>query len=132
MNLLWDTHTLIWFIEGDNNLGITARSYIENPQNTNFVSIATFWEIAIKVSINKLTLQIPLKNLKNLLWENGIEILPVTFEHTLLVSQLPFYHRDPFDRLLIAQAIHEKIVLLTKDEKFALYNIQTVWYKENG
>lgn len=127
MNLLWDTHTLIWFIEGDNNLGITARSYIENSQNTNFVSIATFWEIAIKVSINKLTLQIPLKNLKNLLWENGIEILPVTFEQTLLVSQLPFYHRDPFDRLLIAQAIHEKIVLLTKDEKFALYNIQTVW-----
>jgi len=86
VNLLWDTHTLIWFIEGDNNLGITARNYIENPQNTNFVGIATFWEIAIKISINKLTLQTPLKNLKNLLWENGIEILPVTFEHTLLVS----------------------------------------------
>lgn len=61
-----------------------------------------------------------------MLWENGIEILPITFEHALLVSQLPFYHRDPFDRLLIAQAIHEKMLLLSKDEKFALYNVQTI------
>jgi PIN domain nuclease of toxin-antitoxin system len=90
VNLLWDTHTLIWFIEGDNNLGITTRNYIENPKNTNFVSIATYWEIAIKISINKLTLQIPFKNLKHLLWENGIEILPITFEHALLVKPITF------------------------------------------
>ena len=102
MNLLLDTHTLIWFLEGDDRLGPTAKDYIENVNNTNFVSIATFWEITIKISINKLQLQIPLQHFKSLLWENGLEILPITIEHTLLVSQLPFYHNDPFDRLLVA------------------------------
>jgi PIN domain nuclease of toxin-antitoxin system len=127
MNLLLDTHTLIWFLEGDSHLSTTAKNYIENANNTNFVSIATYWEIAIKISINKLELQMPLQNLKPLIWKNGIEILPITIEHTLLVSQLPFYHKDPFDRLLVAQTMSENMVLLSRDEKFKLYNIQTIW-----
>ncbi len=127
MNLLLDTHTLIWFLEGDNHLSFTAKSYIEEASHTNFVSMATFWEMAIKISFNKLELRKPLPDLESLIWENGIEILPITIEHTLLVSQLPFYHKDPFDRLLVAQAMSENMTLLSGDEKFKLYPIQIIW-----
>ncbi len=127
MNLLLDTHALIWFLEGDSKLNGMARQSIENPENTSFVSIATFWEMAIKVSIGKLQMQISLQNLKHLLWKNGIEVLPISIEHTLLVSCLDFDHRDPFDRLLIAQAIKEKMVLISCDENFSLYDIKILW-----
>lgn len=127
MNLLLDTHTLIWFLEGDANLSAAAKEQIENPANTNFVSVATFWEIAIKVSLKKLEMQIPIQNLKQLVWENGIEVLPITIENTLFVSQLPFYHKDPFDRLLVAQAVNENMILVSRDEAMPLYKVQTIW-----
>lgn len=127
MNLLQDTHTLIWFLEGDSQLSQTARSVIENAENTNFVSIATFWEIAIKSSLGKLETKTPLSNLKRLVLDNGIEILPITIEHTLLVGELPFHHRDPFDRLLIAQAKLENMPVLSKDEHFDKYGIRLIW-----
>ncbi len=127
MNLLLDTHTLIWLAEADNNLSQPAKSAIENPANTCYVSIATFWEMAIKTSLGKLEIQIPLAQLKQLVIENGIEILPIEFEHTLLITQLPFHHKDPFDRLLIAQAKLEKMTLLSRDEKFVHYDIQILW-----
>jgi PIN domain nuclease of toxin-antitoxin system len=127
MNLLLDTHTLIWFLEGDTTLSTDAKNLIENPANTNFVSVATFWEMAIKVSLKKLEMQISIQNLKKLLWENGIEVLPITIENTLFVSQLPFHHKDPFDRLLIAQAVNENMILISKDEAMHLYNVQTIW-----
>ncbi len=79
-------HTLIWLLEGDDNLSTVAREQIENSGNTNFVSVATFWEIAIKVSLNKLEMQISIQNLKQLIWENGIEVLPITIEYALFVS----------------------------------------------
>lgn len=127
MNLLLDTHTLIWFLEGETTLSTNAKKLIENPANTNFVSVATFWEMAIKVSLKKLEMQISIQNLKKLLWENGIEVLPITIENTLFVSQLPFHHKDPFDRLLIAQAVNENMILVSKDEAMHLYNVQTIW-----
>ena len=127
MNLLLDTHALIWLLEGDNNLSVTAKDQIENPANTNFVSVATFWEIAIKSSLNKLEMQIPIQQLKQLIWENGIEVLPITIEDTLFVSQLPFYHKDPFDRLLVAQSTNENMILVSRDEAMPLYNVQTIW-----
>ncbi len=127
MNLLLDTHTLIWLLEGDDNLSTVAREQIENSDNTNFVSVATFWEIAIKVSLNKLDMKISIQNLKQLIWENGIEVLPITIEHTLFVSELPFYHKDPFDRLLVAQSVIENMILVSRDEAMPLYNVQTIW-----
>jgi len=127
MNLLLDTHTLIWFLEGDVNLSTVAKEQIENPANTSFVSLATFWEIAIKVNINKLEMQIAIQDLKQLIWKNGMEVLPITIEDTFFVSQLPFYHKDPFDRLLIAQAVNGNILLLSRDEAMQLYNVQTIW-----
>ena len=92
-----------------------------------FVSVATFWEMAIKTSIGKLEMKMPFTQLKGLITENGIEILPIDIEHTLLIAELPFYHKDPFDRLLIAQAINENMTLLSRDEKFLLYAIKTLW-----
>ncbi len=127
MNLFLDTHTLIWFLEGDATLSTNAKELIENPENTNFVSVATFWEMAIKVSLKKLEMQISIQNLKKLIWENGIEVLPITIENTLFISQLPFHHKDPFDRLLIAQAVNENMTLVSKDEAMLLYNVKTVW-----
>ncbi len=127
MNLLLDTHTLIWLLEGDDNLSVTAKEQIENPDNTSFVSVATFWEIAIKISLNKLEMKIPLKNLKQLIWENGIEVLPITIDNALFVSQLPYYHKDPFDRLLVAQALNENMLVVSRDEAIPLYNVQTIW-----
>jgi len=127
MNLQLDTHTLIWFLEGDANLSAAAKEQIENCANTSFVSLATFWEIAIKVSLKKLEMKTPLQHLKQLIWENGLEVLPITIENTLFVSQLPFYHRDPFDRLLVAQAVNENMILVSRDEAMQLYNEQTIW-----
>ena len=125
--MLLDTHTLIWLLEGDDNLSAAAKEQIENSANTNFVSVATFWEIAIKVSLNKLEMKISIQNLKQLIWENGIEVLPITIENALFVSQLPFYHKDPFDRLLVAQAVNENMILVSRDEAIPLYNVQTIW-----
>ena len=127
MNLLLDTHTLIWFLEGDANLSMAAKEQIENPANTSFVSLATFWEIVIKVSLNKLEMQIAIQDLKQLIWKNGLEVLPITIEDTLFVSQLPFYHKDPFDRLLVAQAVNDNMILVSRDEAMQLYNVQTIW-----
>ncbi len=102
-NLL-DTQTFIWFLNGDKELSKVARELITKELVSNFVSIASIWEIAIKTSINKLELKTPLYQLAGKLEENGFEILPVTFADTLTVSALPFHHRDPFDRIIISQA----------------------------
>jgi PIN domain nuclease of toxin-antitoxin system len=118
---------LIWFLEGDAQLSSTARARIENPSNINFVSIATFWEIAIKVSIGKLEMETPFSVLSKLVWQNGFEVLPIKFEHTLVVSSLPFHHKDPFDRILIAQAMIEAMPLISKDEYFDAYEVTKVW-----
>lgn len=128
MNLLWDTHTVIWFFEGDAiNLGRNAKLQIENPVNANFISIITFWEIAIKLSMGKLDMKIAMADLYALVWENGIEILPIQFEHTLTVSNLAFLHKDPFDRMLIAQASCENMHIVGKDEYFKQYDVQMIW-----
>ncbi|WP_031431071.1 type II toxin-antitoxin system VapC family toxin [Methylomicrobium agile] len=127
MNLLLDTHTLIWLLEGDENLSVSARKQIENPDNTNFISIATFWEIAIKLSLNKLVMKISISQLKRLVWENGLEVLPIAIEDTLLVSQLPFHHRDPFDRLLAAQAMNQNMSLVSRDRAMSLYDVKVIW-----
>ncbi|MEQ1485123.1 type II toxin-antitoxin system VapC family toxin [Methyloglobulus sp.] len=127
MNLLLDTHALIWFLEGDDSLSVAAKEHIENPENINFVSVATFWEIAIKVSLNKLTMQMALHDFKQTIWENGLEVLPISIEHALFVSQLPFHHRDPFDRILIAQATIDNMAIVSRDKAMQFYNVKTVW-----
>lgn len=128
MKLLLDTHTLLWFISGSSNLSASARIAIEDPANEKYVSIVSVWETAIKVSIGKMTLIAPFDALfPQQLHVNGFQLLPVKVEHTSVVSTLPFHHRDPFDRLLIAQAIDEKMTIVSLDEVFDDYGVTREW-----
>lgn len=128
MKLLLDTHTLLWFIAGTANLSEPARSLIEDEANDKFVSIASIWEIAIKVSIGKMSLTASFDELfPHQLEVNGFELLPIKVEHTSVVSSLKFHHRDPFDRLLIAQTIQEKASFVSLDTAFDDYGITRLW-----
>lgn len=117
---LLDTHALIWFIGGKDELSQIARLAIEADEVTNFVSIASIWEIAIKFSWRKLELKTPFNEINRQILENGFEILPITFDDTITVSALPFHHRDPFDRIIIAQAITNGLSIISKDDRFFL------------
>src|SRR4051812_41279294 len=113
MRLLLDTHTLLWFLSDDPQLSPTAREHMEDPGNELFLSLASVWEIAIKVSIGKLALESPLEPfLPDQLHENDIQLLPISMAHTLRVASLPFHHRDPFDRLLVAQSLAEDLPVI--------------------
>ncbi|MBK8465718.1 MAG: type II toxin-antitoxin system VapC family toxin [Chloracidobacterium sp.] len=128
MNLLLDTHTLLWFIAGSSNLSTDARNLIEDTEHEKFVSIASIWETAIKTSIGKMTLSAPFEALfPHQLQINGFELLPVKVGHASVVLTLPFHHRDPFDRLLIAQAIDENMTLVSVDEVFDKYETTRLW-----
>lgn len=121
MNYLLDTHTFLWFLEGNTNLSNKARKTIENLNNINFISIASIWEIAIKLSISKLRLDIKLEELKTEILKNDFEILPLDFEHIIELTNLEQIHKDPFDRIIISQAIYEKFTIISKDSNFSLY-----------
>jgi PIN domain nuclease of toxin-antitoxin system len=127
MDYLLDTHTFLWFINGSEELSDKAKSAIENTKNTKFISIASFWEIAIKSSLGKLKLDMPFQELKFLAINNGFEILPLTFEHTNRLVSLDFHHKDPFDRLIIAQAITDKLTIIGRDGNFAPYSVKIIW-----
>lgn len=108
MNLLIDTHALIWFITDSDKLPQKTKAIIENKENDCFVSIATYWEIGIKNSIGRLNLNSELKTIFQIIEETGFEAIPITTSHILINASLAFHHQDPFDRLIIAQAIAEK------------------------
>ncbi|MBL0323706.1 MAG: type II toxin-antitoxin system VapC family toxin [Cytophagaceae bacterium] len=100
---------------------------MEDSSNIKIVSIASIWEIAIKISLGKFQFKEGLKSFMKLIDENGFEILPITFKHALEVSKLEFIHRDPFDRLLIAQAKSDDLILITKDETIRKYQVKSIW-----
>ena len=127
MQLLLDTHAFIWFISGDRALPQTAIDAINDTDNKCFVSIASIWEIAIKSSLKKLELQSDFDHIIDFLAENEIEILPINFEHLQKVITLEFHHRDPFDRLIIAQGLVENLTIITKDENFPSYTDRLLW-----
>ena len=128
MNLLLDTHTFLWFIAGDLSLSKAARSAIEDEGNNLYLSVASLWEIAIKVSIDKLTLSEPFETLiPEQLAENGIELLDISVEHTALIASMPFHHRDPFDRLIAAQTKVEQMTLVSADDAFDAYGVTRLW-----
>jgi PIN domain nuclease of toxin-antitoxin system len=130
MNILLDTHTLIWFIEGSKELSQKARNLVADIDNPCFASAASIWEIALKQSIGKLELKNPFEKLSALMWENSIDILPIRFEHAKKIIGLPFHHKDPFDRIIIAQALVEEMQIISKDEQFDNYlddNTKRIW-----
>ncbi len=125
-NLL-DTHTLIWYINGEPELSKNAQAAIEADNTINFISIASLWEIAVKISLGKLELKTPFSQIGRQIEQNGFEVLPVTFEDTLTVSTLPFHHRDPFDRIIIVQSFNNGLTLVSKDKNFHLYKATVLW-----
>jgi PIN domain nuclease of toxin-antitoxin system len=127
MKLLLDTHALIWFAENDVQLSSKAKFAIENLENESFISIASFWEIAIKQGLNKINLSRTLSEVAFFIKQNGIQILPITIDHLLILSELPLYHRDPFDRLLVAQSQCEQMTFISKDIWISPYQISTLW-----
>jgi PIN domain nuclease of toxin-antitoxin system len=128
MNYLLDTHTFLWFLEGNNSLSSKARIIIEDADNTIYVSIASIWEIAIKISISKLKLSVNLEEVKTEIVKNNFEILPLDFEHIIELTNLEQIHKDPFDRIIISQAISEKCTIISKDSNFDFYkNVNVLW-----
>jgi PIN domain nuclease of toxin-antitoxin system len=121
MAYLLDTHTFLWYLDGNRSLSKKVREIIDNPKNKSYISIASIWEMGIKISLGKLQLDLPLEELKQELVKNEIEILPLDFEHINELMDLDYHHRDPFDRILICQAKCEKLKILSKDSnKLAL------------
>jgi PIN domain nuclease of toxin-antitoxin system len=128
MRLLLDTHTFLWFVLGDTQLSSLARGLIEDLGNQKLISPAVYWEIAIKISINKYHLTEPYETfIDRGIRQNGFVILPIEPRHTSILITLPFHHRDPFDRLIIAQAIAEQIPVVGVDTAFNDYPIQRLW-----
>lgn len=128
MRVLLDTHAFLWFITGDARLSGHARQVLSTGGNQVLLSVASVWEIAIKVAIGRLPLTLPLDAfIPDQLLLNRIELLPISLEHALQVAHLPPHHRDPFDRLLIAQAIREGIPLVSADQAFDAYPVQRSW-----
>jgi len=128
MRVLLDTHSFLWFVLGDTRLSSIARSEIENPANEKLISPASYWEVAIKISIGKYTLPQPYEEFVHQAVDcNGFVILHIEPRHAAAVANLPFHHRDPFDRLLIAQAIVEQIPILSSDPIFDQYSVTRIW-----
>ena len=128
MRLLLDTHAFLWFVVGSSNLSPDARALIEDVANEKLLSVASLWEMAIKSSLGKLTLSAPFDVLiPQQLGLNGVGLLNITTDHAAVVAGLPFHHRDPFDRLLIAQAMIEKLPIVTIDTAFDAYGVSRLW-----
>ena len=123
-----DTHAFLWTAVGSSQLSVNATNLFLESQNELYLSIASVWEIAIKCSLGKLTFYKPIESyILDLLQENAIQLLNIDFRHVTRVTTLPFHHRDPFDRLLISQAIEEKIALLSCNGAFDAYGIERLW-----
>ena len=128
MKILLDTHTFLWFIAGDPQLDAYARQLVEEADNERYLSVVSVWEITIKSSLGRLTVPTPPTTLiREHVWANAIDLLAITPEHFDTLHTLPYHHKDPFDRLLIAQAMQEEMLLVTKDRAFSSYNVQVTW-----
>lgn len=128
MKILLDTHVFVWWITDQPTLSSKARKILEKGSNRLYLSIASAWEMAIKISLEKLVISEPLDSfLTDQLNQNAIEVLPIQLSHALRVSSLPFYHRDPFDRLLVAQSQMEGIPLLSNDRSLKKYGASVIW-----
>jgi len=128
VRLLLDTHTFLWFIDGDTALSPYARQLIEDRTNERLLSIASLWEMAIKASLGRLTLALPFTGLvAEHVHGNAIELFEILPRHLDVLTTLPFHHKDPFDRMIIAQSQAENIPILSRDSAFDDYAIRRLW-----
>ncbi len=128
MRLLLDTHSYLWWTIDDRRLSERARSVIEDGRNEILVSVASAWELAIKATLGRITTPEPIDDfLPDSLVRNGFRPLAIELPHALRVSRLPMIHGDPFDRLLIAQALVEDVPIVTSDPAITRYDVETIW-----
>lgn len=128
MKVLLDTRTFLWAITGDKKLSKTAHKTFLDPRNRLFFSAVSMWEICIKISLEKLSLKSGwFKKIQNEMSINAIQWLPVEMSHCTELAKLPFHHRDPFDRMLVAQAKAEELQLLSRDPRLSAYGIELIW-----
>jgi PIN domain nuclease of toxin-antitoxin system len=128
MRVLLDTHAFLWWIWDAPELSAKARKYIANPENECLLSLASVWEIAIKSSLGKLKIDRSLDQfIPEQLSANGFRPLEIGFRHIVQVHTMPFHHKDPFDRLLAAQAQEEKLLIISADPIFTKYGIKRIW-----
>jgi PIN domain nuclease of toxin-antitoxin system len=128
MRHLLDTHAFLWFVLNDPQLSPTALSLINDPANDILVSPATYWEMAIKVGLGKLDLHASYDDFMHRgIVGNDFEILPIEPRHTSVLTTLPLHHRDPFDRLLVAQALVEAISIISSDAQLDAYGVKRLW-----
>lgn len=127
MTMLLDTHAFLWAIGGDQRMSKRAREIFTGPSNLS-ISIASVWEFLIKVQVGKLKVPRPASSyILNKLAENRIETLQITLDHLIAYETLPLHHRDPFDRILIAQSVEEGWPIITADRNFQKYAVQVIW-----
>jgi PIN domain nuclease of toxin-antitoxin system len=128
MRLLLDTHTFIWFVTDNPRLSLTAKALIEDEYNEKLLSIASIWEMAIKHSLGKLNFELPfMVFIEQQMLQNSMSLLNVQISHLNVVANLSLHHRDPFDRLIIAQAMVEQIPIVGVDKVLDSYSVQRLW-----
>ena len=126
MKILIDTHVLLWGIQDEARISSRVRTLL--PASDVWISVASLWEILVKVQIGKLTLPLPAADyLSEKLRQNGVSILSITFAHVRRLEHIPRHHGDPFDRILIAQSLEENLPLVTADPWFKNYPLQVIW-----
>jgi len=127
MKYLLDTHAVLWMATNSPKLSEAAKQVIFDSKNESFVSIVSAWEVAIKTNIGKMRLNGGISEFFNIIYKNGLNLLPITEEYIKQLEKLPLLHRDPFDRILVASAMSERMSLVTADENIRLYDSPCVW-----
>ena len=127
MKYLLDTHALIWFSENDSQLPERVKLLIENYNNEFYISIATLWEMSIKISKGSLIINKTFDEIIKIIFSNGFLFLPITFHHTRELLTLPVIHKDPFDRMLITQTLYENMTIISKEDLFDNYKVNRFW-----
>ncbi len=128
MRLLLDNHAFIWWDDDHSRLSVKALEACQDRNNTLLLSIASIWEMQIKIQLGKLKFSVSLEQkIQQQQSTNGLEILPVTMQHVLSLDKLPDHHRDPFDRLLIAQCTYESVPMVCHDPQIAVYDVTLLW-----
>ena len=127
MAYLIDTHTLLWHFNGDKQMSNSAIEILKNNKLEKYISIASVWEIAIKLGIGKLVLDFSFNEIEEKLTGSNISLLNISVKHTQQIISLPLHHRDPFDRMIIAQSITENLTVISRDKNFSFYPIKLLW-----
>lgn len=129
MRVLIDTQAFIWFVENDKQLPAKIKKELEDSDNMIIISIASLWEMTIKITLDKLHLGCDIEEMIDKVYRNGFEILPILPEHIVKLSTLECFHRDPFDRIIISQGLSENLAIVSSDKVFDDYGVKRKWNK---